>query len=569
MTLRPVCEYIDRSAGSLTVAVRLRGADEPAGTRLRLRLRHRFGSIVATSDATVAPRVNAVGVWTNSAASFSFAAASLPAGAFRMELARLDDSADQDRDLEGDTAGLARFVPVAPTTGLLVSSRPEPLGDRRVQALPASGRPAVWLRVSSWTRPARLAWAVRNALRDLAFVAHGRRFTWVRAARLVTRPFVPRGKIWLIGERPETARDNGRALFAHLRRTRPEASVYYVMASDSPLAASVRPLGNILEHSSWRHRVLMLHADVLANAYSIKHMLPSRWHPGAYMNQCAWRLGARRVYLKHGVHLSPEAVKRANGGYDLMATVGPGETAALSATSGYGSQLVQTGLARYDDLVPGPPSRTILFMPTWRRYLVPTLFSDQSTALVPYNGSTYQRFVEGFLDNDRLARLLDEKDLRLVVVPHYNLASLLGRYRPASERITVLNAATADIPGLLRTCDLLVTDYSSVHFDVAYVGTPVVYAQFDNDEYTSGHSAMSWFAFDRDGFGPIVHDMDAAVDAIAAYAASGFAREPRYAERVSHVFAYHDGSNCARIVSAIDALTAPPERKDTMASESR
>lgn len=555
MNLRPVCEYIDRAGGSLTVAVRLRGADEPPGTRVRLRLRRRSGSVVAVSDAAVVPRVNAVGVWTNAAASFVVDAASLPTGAFRLELARIEDPDDPDDDRNEPHDGSVRFVPVAPTTGLLASSRPEPIGDRRVQPLPAAGRPAVWLRLSSWTRPARWAWAARNGLRDLAFVARGRRFTWVRAARLITRPVVPRGPIWLIGERPETARDNGRALFAHLRRTRPKAPVYYVMASDSPLAASVRPLGNVVEHSSWRHRVLMLHADVLANAYSIKHMLPDRWHPGAYMNQCGWRLGARRVYLKHGVHLSPEAVKRANGGYDLMVTVGPGETAALSATSGYGSQLVQTGLARYDDLVPGPPSKTILFMPTWRRYLVPTLFSAQATAAVPYEGSTYQRFVEGFLSSDRLASLLDKEDLRVVVVPHYNLASLLGRYRPASRRITVLDAASADIPALLRTCDLLVTDYSSVHFDVAYVGTPVVYAQVDGDEYSSGHSAFSWFVFDRDGFGPITHDVESAVDAVAAYAASGFTREPRYTGRVERIFAHHDRSNCARIVEAIDELT--------------
>src|SRR5690606_12981386 len=234
--------------------------------------------------------------------------------------------------------------------------------------------------------PAR---AARDWLRGLAFVARARRFSWVRLMRLVTRPFVPRG-VWLVGERPETARDNGRALFAHLRATRPEAPVFYVVAADSPMRDAVAALGNVVHHSSWRHRVLMLHAEVLLNAYSIKHMLPSRWRPGAYMLQATWRLGARRVYLKHGVHLSPEAVKRANGGYDLVLAVGPGEAEALRATSGYDTQVVVTGLARYDHLVPSGPSGTILFMPTWRRYLAPTLFGQGGPAQVPYEGSEYQ-----------------------------------------------------------------------------------------------------------------------------------------------------------------------------------
>src|SRR5690606_7703120 len=201
----------------------------------------------------------------------------------------------------------------------------------------------------------------------------------------------------------ETARDNGRAFFEHLRTTRPDAAVYYVITADSPMRSVVDPLGNVVTHSSWRHRLLMLHADVLANAYSIKHMLPTRWHPGAYMRQAAWRTGALRVYLKHGVHLSPYAVKRANGGYDLLAAVGEREARALTATAGYDEEVVVTGLARYDALVrQDAPGRTVLFMPTWRRYLVPTLFSASDESQVAYEGSTYQRFITSLLGSEQL-----------------------------------------------------------------------------------------------------------------------------------------------------------------------
>src|SRR5699024_1329528 len=200
------------------------------------------------------------------------------------------------------------------------------------------------------------------------------------------------------------------------------------------MAESVSALGRVGWHSSWRHRLLMLHAHVLANAYSIKHMLPSRWRPGAYMNQCAWRVGARRVYLKHGVHLSPDAVKRASGGYDLVLTVWPQETEALTATSGYSdAHLRQTGLARYDNLVRVRPSRTVLFMPTWRRYLVPKLFGASDDALIGYDGSTYQQFVHGLLASPRLADVLEEHDLTMVVAPHYNLAGLLRPEHVGSE----------------------------------------------------------------------------------------------------------------------------------------
>ncbi|MGO1165511.1 MAG: CDP-glycerol glycerophosphotransferase family protein [Janibacter sp.] len=551
MAAPPVCEYLDVSESHLRFSVRLIGEDRSPGDAFSLRLTSRWGRVVATASAEVVPRVNTLGVWVRSALVFEVPVESLPEGSFRLELVEQGPPTGA----EGRTAPSADPVPVAPSPGLLAAARPRSIGRRRVQVFPAAGRPVAWVRVAADTAPARARWHLRNALVDVAFAAHLRRFTWVRTARLLTRPFVPRGPVWLIGERPETARDNGRALFAHLRESRPAAHVYYVIAEDSPMRAAVDPLGQVITHSSWRHRVMMLHADVLINAYSIKHMLPSRWHPSGYMRQCAWRVGAVRVYLKHGVHLSPYAMKRASGGYDLVATVGDREAEALAETSGYRDQLVVTGLARYDALVPPrEPSRTVLFMPTWRRYLAPTLFSGEDSAQVAYEGSTYQAFMDDFLGSERLAELLRTHDLTLQVVPHYNLRSLLRAEDVDSERVEVLDAATADIPALLRSCDLLVTDYSSVQFDVAYVGTPMVYCQFDEGEYTTGHSAFSWFDPRQDGFGPVTRDADATVSAMEHYAQRGFVREGRYGDRVSAVFAYEDHDNCERLAESIDAL---------------
>lgn len=550
MADQPVCEYFDVLDSSLRIAVRLRGEDRAPGDRFVLHLVERRRGSIAWATSEIRPRVNTVGVWSRSALVFEIPLSGLPTGSFRLELA------EESRPLRAGRQAMSAVV-VQPSTGLLAASRPRAAHGRRIQMVPAPGRPAAWLRVGADTPTGRALWTLRNAVDDLVFAAHARRFAWVRAARLLTRFLAPDGPVWLIGERPETARDNGREFFAYLRSTRPSAAIYYIITRDSPMRSSVEPLGNVVIHSSWRHRLLMLHADVLANAYSIKHMLPSRWHPGAYMRQCAWRIGSVRVYLKHGVHLSPYAVKRANGGYDLIAAVGEQEAEALSTTSGYDGQVVVTGLARYDALIaPERPSRTILFMPTWRRYLVPTLFSGSDEAQVAYEGSTYQRFMSDFLGSGRLADLLEEYDLRLRVVPHYNLGALLRSADLGSDRVEVLEAATADIPALLRSCDLLVTDYSSVQFDVAYLGTPVVYCQFDAEEYSSGHSAFSWFQPAQDGFGPVAGDVQGTVTAVQRYAEAGFVREERYAERVSAVFAHQDRRNCERLAQAIDALSA-------------
>lgn len=562
MALQPLCEFVDVTDRSITMAVRLLGQSLSSGSTYTLILRSRRGKLMAQANAEVVPRVDSVGVWTRSALIFTFTTGDIPYGSFRLGLVPHDEN-------EG---ARQRETVVAPASGLLANSRPVVAAERRIQMFPAAGRPAVWVRCTATSRFATAAWTVQNIVNDVAFAAHTRRFSWVRLARIATKRMVPRGPIWLIGERPETARDNGRALFAYLRRVRPDAAVYYVITADSPMRTAVEPLGNVVTHSSWRHRILMLHVAVLANAYSIKHMVPASWHPGAYMAQASWRVGALRVYLKHGVHLSPYALKRATGGYDLVATVGQRETEALRETSGYGDEVVETGLARYDALLSsGMRSNTILFMPTWRRYLVPKLFSSSDESLVAYEGSAYQRFVEDLLTSPALAHILSDHDLTLQVLPHYNLASVLHLPSALTRRVQLLDAATADIPMLLRTCDLLVTDYSSVQFDVAYVGTPMVYCQFDAQDYSTGHSAFSWFEAKRDGFGPVTADAESTVKAIEAYADNGFAREPVYDDRASAVFAHHDDRNAERLVAAIDdrLLQAAGQGKKTNAGGRR
>ena len=233
----------------------------------------------------------------------------------------------------------------------------------------------------------------------------------------------------------------------------------------------------------------------------------------------------------------------------------PGETAAARETSGYDRQVVETGLPRYDALLPTPRSRTILFMPTWRLYLAPKLFSGSAKGSVPFEGSTYQRFVVNLLTSPRLLRLLDEHDHRLQLLPHYNLRDHLTDVPVSSVRVEVLDGAAPDIQDVLRSCDLLVTDHSSVQFDVAYLGTPVVYAQFDEDEYRERHAAPSWFDVERDGFGPVVHDLKATIDAIEHYLDRDCRREPDYDARAERTFTRRDRDNSRRTVEAIDALT--------------
>ncbi|MBR7743478.1 CDP-glycerol glycerophosphotransferase family protein [Phycicoccus sp. BSK3Z-2] len=464
---------------------------------------------------------------------------------------------------------LARRRNLRPRRGALISARTVRMD------LPTSGGSARTLRYLLHTtrrgrrsfltlqvgsgRRAAARWHATMLKKDASFVLRGRgnrRARLLRAVRLATLPLFARQEIWIVGERADTAQDNGLHLFRHLRTTHPEKKVYYVIDRESPQYARVRDLGNVVQHSSVRHQLLMLHASVLANAYSVRYLIPSHWAAATYTRHLVWRVGALRVYLKHGVHLSPTAVKRGTTGYDVCLTVTPGETEALKASSGYDEQLVEIGMPRYDALVPTPPSRTVLFMPTWRKYLVTKVLDGAQEGERAYEGSRYQRFMSGFLESPRLQQMLERYDYRLTFLPHYNMASKFVGAPVAGDRVAVADANTVAIQDAIRACDALVTDYSSVHFDVAYMGTPVVYVRFDEDEYDTLHASPSWFDHRTEGFGPVVEGLDASLDELEALLARDCAQDPVYAARVEAAFPYRDQGNCARTVAVVEEQLA-------------
>ena len=119
--------------------------------------------------------------------------------------------------------------------------------------------------------------------------------------------------------------------------------------------------------------------------------------------------------------------------------------------------------------------------------------------------------------------------------------------------------ATDDVQSVYARAALLVTDYSSVAFDVAALDRPIVYFQFDRNEvFSGGHiSRGGYFDYERDGFGPVALDSAAAIAAIVEAIERGPRPAPVYQARIDRTFTNRDGHACARVVAAIEELSRP------------
>jgi CDP-glycerol glycerophosphotransferase (TagB/SpsB family) len=138
-------------------------------------------------------------------------------------------------------------------------------------------------------------------------------------------------------------------------------------------------------------------------------------------------------------------------------------------------------------------------------------------------------------------------------LPHPNLQPLLPHLDlPAHvEKVTY----EGDVQDLFARTRVLITDFSSVAFNAAYLDRPVVYFQFDEDVVLGGgHVGRGgYFEYRRDGFGPVTSTPAEAVQ--ATIDALGHGRTPAspYAERIAATFPERDGRCCERVVAAIRA----------------
>ena len=109
---------------------------------------------------------------------------------------------------------------------------------------------------------------------------------------------------------------------------------------------------------------------------------------------------------------------------------------------------------------------------------------------------------------------------------------------------------------------VLVTDYSSVAFNAAYMDRPVLYYQFDAEQmFRGGHVGRSgYFEYERDGFGPVAYDLAAAENRLAETLAGGRRSVGIYAERVASTFPLRDGKACERVTEEVLALTRRQDR---------
>lgn len=363
----------------------------------------------------------------------------------------------------------------------------------------------------------------------------------------------PKNPLWIISERGTDAQDNGYWMFKYMKLQHPEIKSYYIISKDSKDRKKLEEWeDSLIENDSLVHYVRMWQATHIVTAH-LEAGYPSWIRDRKWIFSVVRSISRKKwVWLQHGVIKDdiPFFHYKKHLDMDIFVCGAKPEYDYVKEVYGYRPDVYQyTGLARFDGLHDYTVNKgQILVMPTFRWWLDNM---DQQE----FQNSLYCRTYIDFLTNPQLHEMLRKNHLKLIFYPHANFQRFIREFLHLQlpEEVIVADRAKYDVQSLLKTSELLVTDFSSIFFDFAYMRKPVIYFQFDEKQYRDGHYKQGYYDY-HDGLGPWTSTIEELLDEIRLSVEADFQLQGKYLQRAQEFFPLYDTQNCERIYQAICRL---------------
>ena len=366
-------------------------------------------------------------------------------------------------------------------------------------------------------------------------------FPFAVAAKIFIRNF------WLVSEDKNEARDNGYWFFKYVRQNHPEQKIAYAINKKSPDYKKVKELGKVISYGTISHWFWYMVAD--KNISSQKGSKPNS--AVCYLFEVVFKLRKNnRVFLQHGITVNDAKwLYYENCRFYKFICGAKPEYDYIKERFGYPDKnLVLTGFARFDNLINVTVDEDlILIMPSWRDWLggIEAAGGEKTE----FTDSEYFIKWNSFLNSPKLAETLNKYGKRAIFYPHRNMQKFLSAFKTDCPLITIADWHEYDVQDLLKRAALLITDYSSVFFDFAYMCKPVIFYQFDEAEFRRRQYNRGFFDYRDTPLGTFVSDESSLLASLEDKVKDGIKRTDE--EIIKKIFVYRDDKNNERIYNAV------------------
>ena len=351
--------------------------------------------------------------------------------------------------------------------------------------------------------------------------------------------------VWLVCENENEARDNGYHFYKYMRTEHPEQPCIYAVSKKSKDWKKIRALGPAVDYGSIEHWVLYF-----TSKYNISSQKGGK--PNAALCSFFELNGVfkpRNVFLQHGVTKDKNDWLMADRcRFDYFITAMASEDKFVREAFGYNPGIIKyTGFPRFDNLHDNKIVKNrIIIMPTWRKWLRSRSERNEELGSDVKTSGFMENWMK-LLNSDRMKELIDKYDLEVIFYPHRNMQSHMSEFAVKNPKITVASAETHDMQELMKSAEMMITDYSSVYFDMFYMKKPVIFYQFDEEEFRSFHYEEGWFDYHNNPFGKSYKTAEEVLDALEELAATGYKVAGELEEAHKREFQLYDRKNSERV----------------------
>lgn len=370
-----------------------------------------------------------------------------------------------------------------------------------------------------------------------------------------------KGSVWLFSDRIDNAGDSGEVVFKYICEHTPKGvrPIFTIgRAASDEVKNRLEAIGEVVYFEDTEFKYYFLLADKIvsssAGEFTINAFEDDRpyfvdmYHFDFYFMNHGVNCGDCSAWLNHY-----------NKNIKIFFNTGVNERQAIidGRYNMTADQCVITGLPRFDALY-DDRKKQLLVLPSWRKSIKGAY--DDKTSSVYYDGfvnTDYYKFYNGLINDERLLAKMREKGYTGLFCLHPIFRKQAVDFQ--KNDVFAINEGFINYNKVFAESSVMVTDYSTIAFDFAYLKKPIVYTQFDKEEfYKTQTYDKGFFEYERDGFGPVCYDLDSAVDALIKIIDKDC--ENDYIDRVTNFFVNLDKNNSKRVIDAVLADSKKEEK---------
>ena len=372
-----------------------------------------------------------------------------------------------------------------------------------------------------------------------------------------------KNEIWIINDEKDKAGDNGEYFFRYLKnRDIKGLDIYFAIQKNCKDFERLYNLGNILDLNSKKYLNIFMKSDkIISSVYDGWVFNPF----GMYRNYIKDLFNFNIIYIKNGI-IKDDYSKIFNR-FDCniklfsVSTIKEYNYLISSKFKYNKNEVVLTGMPRFDNLHKYNlnkfnlnNNKIILIIPTWRKFIkryknsliFNKIHSDN------FKNTQFYQFYNSLINDKRLIKMMKLYKYKGFLCLHYNFAA---QYLDFEKNDVFEIKESCDYQELIKEGSLLITDYSSIFFDFAYLKKPVIYTHFDYNEYRENHVPEGYFNYKNDGFGPICNNINSTISFVIKSIRNNNTLKIKYLKRINNFFTFFDDNNSERLFQQIAKIS--------------